>query len=233
MQIIIRENHLHTELILLIKTRNMKKFMIFAVMALMSTAAQAITFGFVKINEVKQMGNEFYAYAKNGGYVEINALMFQKLSEFDGYYLLNVDGRQLIAAGDEFMVEELKVEKVGITAGKPEVFFNNGTSKVFSKSEWLKAKAGQTVRRLYINTPTWEFENYGTVDANTIVEYHDYVAPTPKLKVSTPIASAPKKIEFKSKVESVSASNATTSNVETAPSTSTGAAPKIKFSIKH
>ena len=169
----------------------MKKFMIFAVCALMSVAAQAVEFGFAEVDRVAQQGNAFYAYTAGGESVKISALQYKQMQNATGYYILSVDGEKTIAAGDEFTVEKLTADSVGLDGNSPKVFFTNGTKKTFTKSEWLKTLKGQTVRRIYINTPTWEFENFATMEGEFAC--HSKVAPV-KAQVPAPakvVASAP------------------------------------------
>lgn len=194
----------------------MKKFMIFAVMMLMSTAAFAVDFGFAGVDKVSQSGDKFYAYTAGGESIEISAYQFKQMSEADGYYILSVGDKKVIAAGDEFVVEPKIVESVNISAAnaeQPKVFFTDGSFKLFKNAEWLKVIKGQEVRRVYINTPSWEFENYSTVDEGTNVVYHNKVTPTKR----------------------VTAPTATTAPVAPSPAAPSNAdAPKtIKFSIKH
>ena len=155
----------------------MKKFFIFAVCALMSaTASFGVNFTFAEVTKVAQEGKGFVAYA-GGESVKISALQYTQMQNATGYYILNVDGEKTIAAGDEFTVEKLTADSVGLDGTQPKVFFTNGTTKTFTKAEWLKTLKGQTVRRIYINIPTWEFENYATVNKGQVVVYHDKVAP--------------------------------------------------------
>ena len=199
--------------------------MIFAVMMLMSTAASyAIDFGFAGVDKVSQSGNKFFAYTAGGEAVEISAWQFKQINEADGYYILSVGDKKVIAAGDEFVVEPKIVESVNVSAAnaeQPKVFFTDGSFKLFKNAEWLKALKGQEVRRIYINTPTWEFENYATVDEGTNVVYHNKVAPTKRVTAPTattaPVAPAP-----------------AAGNKQTTDAPSNANAPKtIKFSIKH
>lgn len=147
-----------------------------AVCALMSATASAVNFTFAEVTKVAQEGNGFIAYA-GGESVKISALQYTLMQGTTGYYLLNVDGEKTIAAGDEFTVEPLVADSVGLDGTLPKVFFKGGTTKTFTKAEWLKTLKGQTVRRIYINTPTWEFENYATVNKGEVVIYHNPIAP--------------------------------------------------------
>ena len=142
----------------------MKKLVVFAVCALMSaTASFGVNFTFTEVTKVEQSGNGFIAYAGSES-ISISALQYTQMQNASGWYILNVDGEKTIAAGDEFTVEKLTADSVGLDGNSPKVFFTNGTKKTFTKSEWLKTLKGQTVRRIYINTPTWEFENFATME---------------------------------------------------------------------
>ena len=164
--------------------------MIFAVMMLMSTAAFAGSFSFTKVSEVKQVGKTFFAYTASGESLEISALQFKQISNADGFFILNVDGEKVIAAGDEFEIKELKVEKVSLSEGKPEVFFNDGSSKVFTKDDWLTSE-GQTVRLLTIDTPTWRHTRYSALADGATVEQHAKTAPVKKAAApTTPVTQA-------------------------------------------
>ena len=165
--------------------------MIFAVCALMSATAFGVNFTFTEVTKVEQSGNGFIAYAGSES-ISISALQYTQMKGATGYYLLSVDGEKVIAAGDEFTVERLVADSVGLEGNLPKVFFKGGTTKTFTKSEWLKTLKGQTIRRIYINTPTREFENYATVNKGEVVIYHDPVAPV-KAKVEAP--KAPAKVE--------------------------------------
>lgn len=167
--------------------------MIFAVMMLMSTAAFAgVNFSFAKISEVKQVGNGFFAYTAEGEAVAISAYQYTQMKDADGYFILSVDGKKVIAAGDEFAVEKLTVDSVGLEEGKPKVFFTNGTAKVFQNDIWLKLLKGQTLRHAWLNTPTWEWSNYATVDKGMSVAYHTPLAPAKKAVAG---AKAPVKVD--------------------------------------
>lgn len=195
--IIIRENHLHipNKMFNLNITRIMKKFFIFAVCALMSATASAVEFSFASIDKVAQEGKGFVAYA-GGESVKISALQYMQMKDAVGYYLLSVDGEKVVAAGNEFVVEPLVADSVGLDGTQPKVFFTNGTTKTFTKAEWLKTLKGQKVRRIYINIQTWEFENFATVNKGQVVVYHDKVAPV-KAQVSAKVvvpAPAPAKV---------------------------------------
>ena len=172
----------------------MKKLFIFAV-ALMSVAAQAFGFSFAEVTRVAQVGNSFIAYAGSES-VDISALQYTQMQNADGYYILSVDGKKVVAAADEFTVERLTVDSVGLENGQPKVFFTNGSHKVFTKAEWLKALKGQTVRRAYLNIPTWEWENYATVAESDVVVYHKAVVTASKTKTAPqpdalPVKTAP------------------------------------------
>ena len=168
----------------------MKKFMIFAVCALMSATASAVNFTFAEVTKVEQSGNGFIAYA-GGESVKISALQYTQMKDATGYYLLSVDGKKVVAAGDEFTVEPLVADSVGLEGNLPKVFFKGGTARTFQNSEWLKTLKGQTIRRIYINIPTWEFENFATVNKGQVVVYHDPVAPVKSpAKVEAPKAQA-------------------------------------------
>lgn len=170
----------------------MKKFFIFAVCALMSATASAVEFGFAEVDRVAQQGNGFYAYTAGGESIKISALQYTQMKDASGWYILNVDGEQVVAAGDEFTVEPLVADSVGLDGNSPKVFFKGGITKTFTNAEWLKTLKGQTVRRIYINIPTWEFENFATVNKEQFVVYHDKVAP---VKVVAPApAPAPAKV---------------------------------------
>ena len=157
---------------------------------LMSMTAFAGSFGFTKVSEVKQVGKSFFAYTAGGESLEISALQFKQISNADGFYILDVDGEKVIAAGDEFEVKELKVEKVSLSEGKPEVFFDNGTSKVFEKEDWLTSE-GQIVRLLTIDTPTWRHTRYSALADGATVTPHAKTAPVKKAAApATPAAPA-------------------------------------------
>jgi len=168
----------------------MKKMMIFAVSVLMSLTASAVEFSFAKVSEVKQVNNSFYAYTESGEAVAISAYQYTQMQDADGFYVLNVDGKKVVAAGDQFAVEKLTVDSVGLEGNLPKVFFTNGSHKVFQKDIWLKLLKGQTLRRAYLNIPTWEWENYATVDKGDVVIYHDPLAPTKKAVAEAPTAKA-------------------------------------------
>ena len=172
----------------------MKKLVIFAVCALMSaTASFGFNFTFAEVTKVEQSGNGFIAYA-GGESVKISALQYTQMKDATGYYLLSVDGKKVVAAGDEFTVEPLVADSVGLEGSLPKVFFKGGTTKTFTKAEWLKTLKGQKVRRIYINTPTWEFENFATVNKGQMVVYHDPVAPV-KAPTKVEAPKAPAKVE--------------------------------------
>lgn len=197
---------------------------------LMSTAASfGAEFGFAKVSEVKQVNNGFFAYTAGGEAVGISAYQYTQMKDADGYYILSVDGKKIVAAGDEFEVQPLTVDSVGIEeGGKPKVFFTNGTAKVFKKADWLKALKGQTVRRAYLNIPTWEWENFATVDKGDVVIYHDKVAPA-KAPVAEAVAKAPV-AEVKAPVaESKAPVAEVKAPVAEAPAIGIG---KITFSVK-
>ena len=156
----------------------------------MSLTASAVEFSFAPVAKVAEEGNAFYAYTESGEAVGISAYQYTQMKDADGYFILNVDGKKVVAAGDGFTIEKLTVDSVGLDGSQPKVFFTNGTAKTFTKSEWLKALKGQTVRRAYLNIPTWEWENYATVMAGEVVITHDKVAPTKKATVD-PASTAP------------------------------------------
>ena len=170
----------------------------------MSITASAVEFTFAEVNKVAEAGNGFFAYTEGGEAVDISALQYTQMAEYDGYFIVNVDGKKVVAAGDEFVVEKLTVDSVGLENGQPKVFFTNGTAKVFTKTDWLKAPKGQVVRRAYVDTPTWEFENYATVVEGDVVVYHDKVAPTKKATTTAP-APSPKRMQVERSVQSVMA----------------------------
>ena len=156
--------------------------MIFAVSMLMSTTAFAIDFDFAPVTKVAQSGNKFYAYSDDGSSVAISGHMYDQINAVtDGYFILSINDKEIVAAGDEFVVEELMVEEVipATDGEKVKVLFTSG-QKLFQNPEWLKAKKGQRVRRVYINTFSWEFENYSTVDEPIV----GHVKTKPTKKVS-------------------------------------------------
>ncbi len=206
--------------------------MIFAVTVLMSTAASAIEFTFAPVDKVAQSGNGFFAYSGDEA-VAISALQYTQMRNTTGYYLLDVDGQKTIAAGDEFVVESLTADSVGLDGTQPKVFFTNGTARTFSKSEWLKTLKGQTVRRIYINTPTWEFENFATVNKGEVVIYHDPVAPVKaQAKVEAP---APTKVEAPApaKVEAPKAETKVEAPTPAPAQSANGNVGGITFKVTH
>ena len=210
----------------------MKKLMIFAVCALMSATAQAISFSFAEITKVEQVGNGFVAFA-GGESVSISALQYTQMQGATGYYLLSVDGEKVIAAGDEFTVERLVADSVGLENSLPKVFFTNGTTKGFTNPEWLKLLKGQEVRRIYINIPTWEFENFATVNKGEVVIYHNPVAPVKaQVKVEAP---APAKVEAPApaKVEAPKAETKVETPAPTPAQSANGNFGGITFKVTH
>ncbi len=160
-------------------------------MMLMSTAASfAVEFSFAPVAKVAEASNAFYAYTESGEAVGISAYEYMQIKDADGYFILNVDGKKVVAAGDEFTVEELIADSVGVAKGCPRVYFSNGTVRTFMKREWGKLIKGQVVRHIAINIPTWEFENYATV-GEEIVENHDPDLYIKKLSGRAPAFPAP------------------------------------------
>lgn len=224
--------------------------MIFAVLMLMSTAAIfAADFGFLKVETVKQTNNGFVAVAA-GENVAISASQYKRMSGVDGYYVISVAGRKIVAASDEFVVEVMRVDYIGFAEdNKPEVYFDNGTTKVFKTNDWLLAQQKQQVRRVYINTPSLEFENYATVKSGETVQTHSKVAPVkekPTAVVSAPIKAKPVPVVSTPKVKpaemetikvepaKIEVIPAEPEKVETAEKPAqSGAFPMISFSIKH
>lgn len=204
--------------------------MIFAVLMLMSITASAIDFGFAEVAEVKKVDNGFVALTAGGESVAISAWQFQQMSGATGYYILSLGDKKIVAAGDEFLVEPLTIDSVGLSENnKPEVFFNGGSSKIFANEGWLKALKGQIVRRVYINIPTWEFENFATVDKGDVVVYHNKKAP---VKNAAPVVQVVKKAPAKKTNEEVVVPAATVTPI--AQNAAQGEAfSGIKFSIKH
>lgn len=169
----------------------MKKFMIFAVSMLMSTTAFAIDFDFAPVTKVAQSGKNFYAYSDDGYSVAISGHMYDQINAVtDGYFILSINDKEIVAAGDEFVVEELMVEEVipATDGEKVKVLFTSG-QKLFQNPEWLKAKKGQRVRRVYINTFSWEFENYSTIDEPIVG--HVKTKPTKKVTQTQNQTQAP------------------------------------------
>lgn len=170
----------------------MKKFFVFAVSVLMSLTAFGIEFSFAPVAKVAEAGNGFFAYTESGEAVAISAYQYTQMKDADGYYILNVDGKKVVAAGDQFAVEKLTVDSVGLEGNLPKVFFTNGTAKVFQNDIWLKLLKGQTLRHAWLNTPTWEWSNYATVDKGMSVAYHTPLAPAKKAVAGAkaPVAEA-------------------------------------------
>lgn len=159
----------------------------------MSTAAFAVEFSFAPVAKVAEVGNGFFAYTAEGEAVGISALQYTQMKDAAGYYILDVDGKKVAVAGDEFVVEKLTVDSVGLDGSQPKVFFTNGKAKTFTKSDWLKAIKGQTVRRVALNTPTWEYENYTALKEGDVISHKKEpkkkVAPV--VAVPAPVAPAP------------------------------------------
>ena len=209
----------------------MKKLVIFAVCALMSATASAVNFTFAEVTKVEQSGNGFIAYA-GGESVKISALQYTQMQNATGYYILNVDGEKVVAAGDEFTVEPLVADSVGLEGNLPKVFFKGGTTKTFTKTEWLKTLKGQTIRRIYINIPTWEFENFATVNKGQVVVYHDPVAPV-KAPAKVEAPKAPAKVEAPKAPAKVEAPKAETKVEAPTQSAKNGNFGGITFKVTH
>ena len=200
----------------------------------MSITASA-EFSFAEVNKVAEVGNGFFAYTEGGEAVDISALQYTQMAEYDGYFIVNMDGKKVVAAGDEFIVEKLAVDSVGLEEGKPKVFFTNGTAKVFTKTDWLKAPKGQVVRHAYVDTPTWEFENYATVVEGDVVVYHDKIAPTKKATTTAPAPATvvvTTTIVTDGGVATEATTTTETATVETAPVVETKAEPKAEAEPK-
>ena len=152
------------------------------------------------------------------------------MSEATGFYIIDVDGQKVVAAGDQFVVEPLEVDSVGLSNGQPKVFFKGGSSKVFSNEGWLKVIKGQKIRRAYLNIPTWEFENYATVNTGDVVMFHDKVAPVKKATASAKVETiAPAKVEIITPAKATTTTTATTTSAQGTNEEFSG----ISFSITH